>query len=204
MTVGASDAVYIQSGDWAKLWDIKQATTRPQMGLAARIGIECEPLNRAMFTEQTGLELIYSLTWHESPFQLKGEEWYTYLPDGLLKDTSDESDIIVGPNVVNVRKTELQEENRFIPFEGKAINGMWQPHLLLKKYMPQLQHAMRVLDAPYAYFSVIYLNTKWEQQKILYDEPYADALFEKEKLFHWFQTENKRPPEWAGKRKGWI
>lgn len=181
MTVGASDAVHIQKGDWAQLWDLKQLASRPEPGLEARIGYACERINREIFSEQTGLHLTYSLVWDENPFTLPGSDWYTLIPDALII-----------------------QNNLRIPFEGKAIHCMWQPHLLRKKYMPQLQHAMRVMEAPYCYFSVIYLNTKWEFDKISYDEPYADALFEKEKLFYWFLKEKQRPPEWAGKRKGWI
>ena len=179
--VGASDAVHIAKGDWAELYDRKQSTTPPEYGLAARIGLACEALNREWFTQETGIEVAYEDDWEEGfPLQLSPNyEWYKYLPDGLVEDYK-------------------------IPWEGKAINMMWQPHLLIKKYTPQLLHQMRVMAAPYAYLSVIYLNTKWEHYKIMYDPIAADSLFEKEKLFHWHLTEQIRPPQYLGKRKGWI
>lgn len=187
MTVGASDAVHIHAGDWADLWDRKQATTRSQMGLAARIGHATEDMHREWFTEQTGIAVQENEYEGLVPHRLDTHDWYTYLDDGLILD----------PGLTEIG-------DKLIPFEMKAINMMWQPHLLRKKYMPQLQHAMRVMKAPYAILSVIYLNTKWEYYEIPYDEPYADALFEKEKLFHWFLETGTRPPEYKGKRKGWI
>jgi len=187
MTVGASDAVHIQAGEWAALWDKKQSTRRSESGLAARIGHALEPFHREWFTEQTGIKVLPNDYIDELPHRYAGYDWCTYLDDGLIID----------PGLTEIG--DLQ-----IPFEMKAINMMWNPDNLLRKYMPQLQHAMRVMGAPYAIFSVIYLNTKWEFHEIKYDPPYDDALFEKEKLFHWFLTEKIRPPEYKGKRKGWV
>ena len=187
MTVGASDAVHIQAGDWAVLWDRKNSTGASEWPLARRIGHALEDMHREWFTEQTGIQVQPNEYVEELPHRLKDHDWCTYLDDGLIID----------PGLTEIG--DLQ-----IPFEMKNINMMWNPDNLLRKYMPQLQHAMRVMDAPYAIFSVIYLNVKWEFHEIKYDPPYDDALFEKEKLFHWFQTENVRPPEYKGKRKGWV
>ena len=181
--VGASDAVHIQAGQWADLYDRKQATTPPEYVLAAEIGHELESLNLRWFQRETGIRVQTSAEWEEYPLCLLDEQWYTYLPDGLIKDTK-----------VNKLST--------IPFEAKAINMMWKSHNLIAKYQPQLQHAMRVMKAPYCYFSVIYLNIKFEYYKIPYDPPYADALFEKEKLFYWFLDNEVRPPEKKG--RNWI
>jgi hypothetical protein len=182
-SIGASDAVPISVGDWASLYDRKTSPDAPEYGLAARIGLELEALNREWFMRETGIQLVNSLETPKDYWEhaSQGYPWYRYSPDGLIQD-----------------------EAFLIPWEAKAINGMWQPPLLIKKYTPQLLHQMRVMGAPYAYLSVIYLNTKWEYYKIEYDEPAADALFEKEKLFYWHLEKGIRPPEYKGKRAGWI
>lgn len=186
-TVGASDAVHIQTGDWAALYDRKTHPEPPDYGLAAELGHILEPFNLELFTRESGLEVEVQASWQNDPIILKDYPWCTYLPDGLCDaQTSDEFRVML------------------IPVEAKCINMMWQPHLLLKKYMPQLQHAMRVMGAPYCWFSVLYLNTKYEVTRIDYDPPYDDALFEKERLFHWHLDQEVRPPEYKGKRKGWV
>jgi hypothetical protein len=121
--------------------------------------------------------------------RLAEHPWCTYLPDGLLAQEEDDNITIF-------------DDEFFIPLEAKCINMMWKPENLLKKYMPQLQHAMRITRSPYCIFSVIYLNTRYEWTKIPYDPPYDDALFEKEKLFHWFLETGKRPPQKKGRK--WI
>ena len=185
--VGASDAVYIQAGDWATLFDRKQPESPREYSLAARLGHELEGFNRELFEEDTGKRVEHLRDWEVDPMRLDDYEWCTYLPDGLIEDERDDSIF-----------------NYTIPFEAKAINMMWKPLNLLAKYMPQLQHAMRVMHAPYCYFSVIYLNTKYEWTKVPYDPPYDAALFEQEKLFHFMLERDIRPPEYKGKREGWI
>lgn len=189
--VGASDAVHIQAGEWAQLFDRKQATTLSEYPLAARLGHQLEPFNLELFIEDTDREALVQDEWQSNPLCLAEHSWCTYLPDALL--TQEEGDDIT-----------IFDDEFFIPFEAKAVNMMWKPELLLKKYMPQLQHAMRVTKSPYAIFSVIYLNTKYEWIKVPYDPPYDDALFEKEKLFYFMLERGIRPPEYQGKRKGWI
>jgi len=179
-SVGASDAVHIQAGDWAALYDRKQDDTPPQYGLAADIGHALEELNRELFEAETGRAICYEQEWDMAPFRLAGHDWCTYLPDGLC----------------------LMRDELILPFEAKAINMMWKPHLLLRKYMPQLQHAMRVMKAPHCYFSVIYLNTKHEITTVKYDPPYDKALFDRESLFEWHLRKGIRPPEKKG--RNWI
>jgi len=110
--------------------------------------------------------------------RLAEHPWCTYLPDGLLMP--EDSDYLLlttkeeGPRTI---------DDYFIPIEAKCINMMWKHDNLLAKYMPQLQHAMRITKSPYCIFSVLYLNTKYEWTKVEYDPPYDDALFEKEKTF---------------------
>jgi hypothetical protein len=179
--VGASDAVHIAAGNWAELYDQKTSSEPFKPSLPARIGQACEALNREWFTQETGIHVRWHDEWHDTPIKHPDHEWYTYLPDGIV-----------------------DEHQLHIPWEGKAINGMWQPHLLIKKYTPQLLHQMRVVSAPYAYLSVIYLNTKWDHYRIDYDDAAADALFEKEELFNFHLQRGIRPPEFKGKRKGWV
>ena len=138
-----------------------------------------EAFNLELFTRETGLDLLIDPSWQETPIQHRTHEWCKFLPDALLNQPGAQ-----------------------IPVEAKCINMMWKPANLLAKYMPQLQHAMRVVGAPHCYFSVIYLNTRYEQHKIEYDPPYDDALFEKEKLFQWMLETGTRPPQKKGRK--WI
>ena len=190
-TVGASDAVHIQAGDWAQLYDRKTSPDSPEYGLPAELGHRLEAFNLELFERDTGREIHVDDNWGSDPLRITDHPWCTYLPDGLLCQEE-------GDNI------SIFDEEFFIPFEAKAINMMWNPALLLKKYMPQLQHAMRVMKAPYSIFSVIYLNTRYEWTKVEYDEPYDDALFKKEQLFQFMLERGISPPEYKGKRAGWI
>ena len=197
-TVGASDAVQIQLGQWAKLFDQKQILPineqhppePPEYALAAEIGHRLEPYNLELFERETGRQVHVDDNWGSDPFTMADNSWCTYLPDGLLQQEKGQAITIFA-------------DEFFIPIEVKCINMMWKPANLLTKYMPQLQHAMRVMQSPYCIFSVIYLNIKYEWINVNYDSPYDDALFEKEKLFQWFLETGTRPPEYLGKRKGW-
>lgn len=188
-TIGASDAVHIQAGKWAELYDRKTSSDAPDYGLPAELGHRLEAFNLELFERDTGREIHVDDNWGSDPLRLADEYWCTYLPDGLLNPLPDEC-------------LTITDDEYFIPFEAKAVNMMWRPENLLKKYMPQLQHAMRVMKAPHAIFSVIYLNTRYEWIKVDYDPPYDDALFEKEKLFQWFLETGKRPPEKKGRK--WV
>jgi len=186
-TIGASDAVHIQAGSWAQLFDRKTSSDAPEYGLAAELGHVLEPFNLELFTRDTGLSLLVATKWQTEPMRSSEYDWCTYLPDALIHSGDNEE-------FFDYR----------IPVEAKCINMMWNPQNLLTKYMPQLQHAMRIMAAPYCFFSVLYLNTKFEITKVPYDPPYDDALLEKEKLFYWHLEQSIRPPEYLGKRKGWV
>lgn len=190
-TIGASDAVHIQKGDWAELYDRKTSPDASDYALAAELGHRLEAFNLELFERETGRQIAVDDNWGSDPERLAEHPWCTYLPDGLLCPLKDDDITIFG-------------DDFFIPFEAKAVNMMWKPANLLAKYMPQLQHAMRVMKSPYAIFSVIYLNTRYEWVKVEYDEPYDNALFEKEKLFQFHLERGIRPPEYQGKRKGWT
>ena len=203
--VGASDAVHIQVGDWAQLYDRKTSSDSPDYGLAAELGHRLEAFNLELFERDTGREVYVDDNWGSDPRFLHDHPWCTYLPDGLLCQEEDDDIASWRTNRTSIFGEPVDdEEDFFIPFEAKAINMMWKPELLLKKYMPQLQHAMRVMKAPYSIFSVIYLNTRYEWTKVEYDEPYDDALFEKEQTFQFMLDRGIRPPEYKGKRAGWI
>jgi len=182
MSIGASDAVHIQAGQWAELWDRKQSRDEPDFGLPAEIGKVLEPFNLELFVRETGLDLTIDPDWSITPYESPDATWCKFLPDALI--------------------FEHDHDGRLIPVEAKCINMWWKPANLLRKYMPQLQHAMRVMGSPYCYFSVLYLNTTYEVTKIMYDPPYDDALFEKEKLFYWFLESGTRPPEKKG--RAWV
>jgi len=196
--IGASDAVHIANGEWQALYDAKQAATPPQMGLAAQIGKQLEKFHRTYFTEQTGLEIHFSDHWEDAPLTGFGPnphiplassfsdlKWYTYVPDGLcLNDAPRKKDAF-----------DISVVTPTIPWEGKAINLHWSMERLLKKYYPQLLHAMRVLRADHCYFSVLFLNIKWEHLKVPNDPAASDALFEMEKAFYWHLENEIRPTD---------
>lgn len=190
-SIGASDAVHIWAGEWAMLFDRKTSSDAPSYPLPAAIGHALEDLNRELFMEDTGRDILVRDDWQQNPLRHHKNEWCAYLPDGLLQPAEDDGEL-------------AESDEFFIPFEAKAVNMMWKPHNLLDKYRPQLMHAMRVTGAPYAIFSVIYLNTKYEWTKVAYDEPFDLELQEQEELFLFMLERGIRPPEYQGKRKGWT
>lgn len=197
-SIGASDAVHIQKGDWAPLYDRKTSSDEPEYGLAAELGHRLEAFNLELFARETGREVFVDPFWQSDPMTHSLDDWCKFLPDGLIQRTDAETieDLDTNPHP--------RVDEFYIPVEAKCINMMWKPENLLTKYMPQLQHAMRVMGAPYCYLSVIRLNVEYYCQQIPYDPAYDDALFEKEKLFMWFLENKTRPPEYKGKRKGWV
>lgn len=180
-TIGASDAVHIWAGEWAALFDRKTSSDAADYPLPAQIGHALEPLNRTLFMQETSLQIQYDEAWAMNPMTHEKHDWIRYLPDGLVTT-----------------------EGMTIPFEAKAVNMMWKPENLLAKYMPQLQHAMYVTHAPMCYFSVIYLNTRYELTTVEFDPIFMDELLEKEELFYFMLERGIRPPEFQGKRKGWT
>jgi hypothetical protein len=180
-SIGASDAVMIAAGEWAQLFDRKTLSDAAQAPLAAAIGHATEALNRELFEAETKLDVAYDPDWENCPFEHEKYPWMRYTPDGIIET-------LEAP----------------IPFEAKAVNMMWKPENLVAKYKPQLLHQMIVLDAPYAYLSVIYLNTRFEIYKVDFDSPAAHHLIEQEELFMFMLERGIRPPEYQGKRKGWT
>ena len=178
-TIGASDAVHIYAGNWAELYDRKQSQEPPEWFLAAEIGKELESFNLRLFERETGLELLINPNWQDNPIQDRKDHWMKFLPDAIV-----------------------DQPGAQIPVEAKCVNFMWKSENLLTKYMPQLQHAMRVMGAPYCWFSALYLNTRYELTKIEYDPIYDNDLREQEELFLWYLLRGKRPP--FKKRRKWY
>lgn len=178
-SIGASDAVMIYEGNWPELYDRKTATDYAQRPLAAEIGKELEDLNRRWFERETGIRVHYNELWTDTPLFDLHHTWRKYSPDGLIRKVETDK---TPPNLISTAI-----------FEAKAVNPYWKPSNLLRKYMPQLQHGMRVARTNLAYFSVIYLNIKWEFTEVPYDPAYDLALFEMEIAFLWYLTEGVRP-----------
>lgn len=186
-TIGASDAVHIHAGNWAELYDRKQSKGPPEFILAAEIGKELEAFNIRQFVRQTGSQVHIDPEWQENPITHSLDTWCKFLPDALTYDLADIENALAEPK---------------IPVEAKCVNFMWNHDNLLNKYMPQLQHAMRIMGAPYCWFSVLYLNTEYEIKKIEYDWIYDNDLHEMEELFMWYLLKGKRPP--YKKRRKWY
>ena len=62
-SVGASDAVHIQAGQWAELFDRKQSSDAPDYGLPAELGHLLEPFNLELFERETGREVFVDDNW---------------------------------------------------------------------------------------------------------------------------------------------
>lgn len=171
-TIGASDAPMIWQGEWGELYDRKKAlpTDEPiELPLAARIGTALQGLHIDYFNEQTQLNAEPYLD-EEHPFISRTDPYIVALPDALVRDW-----------------TALR------PLEVKAVNPFWRPTNLLQKYMPQLQHQMRVLESDFCYFSVIYLNIRWESTVVWYDPIMDDQLLRMQRQFYWHLDNNIRP-----------
>jgi hypothetical protein len=177
-TIGASDAVYIAEGRWAELFDIKKDLSLDRLSdvLPVQIGKVTQDLNLDWFQRDWSTQLIRYGD-EDSPERNRSLDWMVCLPDAVLP-----------------HKIGHAEYN--IPVEAKHVNQFWNPRNLIAKYTPQLLHQMVVLEAPYAYLSVIYGNgSKYEYYLIDYDDIAASELLKQEELFHWFLENNQRPPE---------
>ena len=178
-TIGASDAVYIAEGRWAELYEAKQNPDRDALRdvLPVQVGKRTEGLNLDWFTRELVAELRRYHSETDEPIVSQMYDWQVCLPDAVW-----------------LRK--VGEAHYEIPIEAKHVNQFWNPRNLINKYMPQLLHQMMVLNAPYAFLSVIYGNgSKYEYYKIDYDDIAATELLRQEELFMWFLTNQQSPPE---------
>lgn len=196
-SIGGSDAVMIWAGQWADLYDQKASSDRLSASLPAEVGKACEALNRRWFIQETQTDVFHVEEWADAPFaNPNGPDWQVFSPDGLIDSDPNKFSTYrcVGP------RHHLERGDVEI-FEAKAVITWWQPQNLIRKYMPQLQHGMMVLEARKAWLSVIYLNNKWERYEIPFDPIFAEQLLEKEELFMWFLENETRPPDLKRKRK---
>jgi predicted phage-related endonuclease len=173
--IGGSDARIIMGDDEnavVRLWREKRGEVEPEDvsgNLIVQLGVVTEPLNRYWFERNTG----QVLTAVQRRVQHPVVRWMAATLDGIVEATG-----------------AVFEAKFMLPWsfteEGAA-----------EKYMPQLQHNMRVTDAKLSVLSIITGGGKWVEISISADPLYQHLLFTAEKKF-WRCVENGEPPRLFG------
>jgi predicted phage-related endonuclease len=168
--LGGSDANIIAKGDpeeLNKLWQVKRGEIEPDdlsNILAVIMGTFSEPLNAEWFTKQTGREIT-----HRNDHRISLEyPWMQLNLDGLTDDG----------------KTY---------WEAKHLSAFTKEEEALERYLPQLTHAMIVLEIDQAVLSCFFGNGKWVAQDVKLDPIYAAQLIEREREF-WECVKNNQLP----------
>lgn len=158
--LGGSDANTIAEGDPVKLnklWQVKRGEIEPDNLddiLAVQMGTFTEQLNADWFTRQTGRVIT-----HRSDHRISLEyPWMQLNLDGLTDDG----------------KTY---------WEAKHLSAFTKEEEALERYLPQLTHAMIVLEIDQAVLSCFFGNGKWVAQDVKLDPIYANQLIETERAF---------------------
>ena len=135
--IGGSDCVKIMQGDWLELWQIKTGRADPpdlSKNLAVQMGIHTEDFN---------------LDWFETEYDCVLSDHQRHYRDKIgLVPARGTVDAMFGDAVV----------------EAKHTNSFNKMDDIIKRYMPQIQLYCKLAEAPDAYLSVIFGNSKWSQQ----------------------------------------
>jgi predicted phage-related endonuclease len=172
--LGGSDANIIMGGDDAKLLQLFNEKRGEGESedlsdvIPVLMGTITEPLNRYLFTKRTGRKVTSVGDSHTHPV-------HTFMRvslDGLT----------------------TTEKNELAVFEAKHVNPFnFDIDAVLRKYAPQLHHAMIVTAAPYAYLCVLVGTQRWEMLEVPADPDYMSALIEREIAF-WECVKEGTPP----------
>lgn len=162
-SIGASDARKIMDGEWAALYDEKTGAIEPEDlsgNLAVQMGCYTEPFNIAWFVKQTEFQVCGggSFCSAERPYMACNLDGFAVLDGAEHKD-------------------------RIYPVEAKHLNAFTSMDEAIKRYYPQLQHQMYVVQASFCYLSVIFGNNKWEYDLIEYDEVFLKKYLERADAF---------------------
>lgn len=158
--LGGSDANIIAKGvpeELNKLWQIKRGEIEPDNLddiLAVQMGTFTEPFNAEWFTRQTG-----RIVTHRNDHRISLEyPWMQLNLDGL---------------------TDYGQTY----WEAKHLSAFTKEEEALDRYLPQLTHAMIVLEINQAVLSCFFGNGKWVSQDVKLDPIYAAQLIETERAF---------------------
>lgn len=158
MKIGASDAASIMGVGFHtpfKLWQIKMGFDEVVENFAMRRGKELEPVARAAFIKESGIEVFPEVVQHPE------FEWMMASLDGISFD----------------RKTIIE-----IKCVGRKNNDLAKMGKVPEKYFPQLQHQMAVTGAnSVIYFS--FYEGVGTSIKVDRDDEYIEKLIEAEKEF---------------------
>jgi predicted phage-related endonuclease len=172
--LGGSDANVIAGGDEAKLLQLYQekrgeATSEDLSDvIPVLMGTVTEPLNRYIYTKRTGRKISSVGESHTHPIRT----FMRVSLDGLT----------------------TTETNALAVYEAKHVNPFnFDIDTILRKYQPQLQHAMICTAAPHAYLSVLVGTQRWECLEVPADPYYMEELIEMEAAF-WECVQTGKPP----------
>jgi len=173
--VGGSDACIITGNDDAallRLWREKRGEVQPvdlSGNLIVQLGAVTEELNRRWYEASTA----QAITDVEKHIRHPGLRWMAATLDGGVEAS--------GP-----------------AFEAKfMLPWSFSEEAAAEKYMPQLQHNMRVVAAITAVLSVISSGGKWVEIKTHADPLYQHLIVTAERKF-WRCVENGEPPTLFG------
>jgi predicted phage-related endonuclease len=173
--IGGSDARIIMGDDEAallRLWREKRGEVEPEDlsgNLIVQLGVVTEELNRHWYEANTG-EVITDVQRHVRQPALR---WMAATLDGRVESSG-------------------------AVFEAKfMLPWSFSEEAAAEKYMPQLQHNMRVIAARSAVLSIITGGGKWVEIKTHADPLYQHLIVIAERKF-WRCVENGEPPALFG------
>ena len=165
--IGGSDCVKIMQGDWLELWQIKTGRADPpdlSKNLAVQMGIHTEDFN---------------LDWFETEYDCVLSDHQRHYRDKIgLVPARGTVDAMFGDAVV----------------EAKHTNSFNKMDDIIKRYMPQIQLYCKLAEAPDAYLSVIFGNSKWESAVVSYDNFYFNSMWAVVSDFWGYVARNEEPP----------
>jgi hypothetical protein len=169
--IGGSDARIIMGQDeeaLMQLWREKRGEAEPEDlsgNLIVQLGIVTEHLNRSWYERQTG-KIISSVQRRVKHPVIR---WMAATLDGVVQDSG-------------------------VVFEAKfMLPWHFSEEAAAEKYMPQLQHNMRITNATTSVLSIITGGGKWVEITIDADSLYQHLLLTAEKKF-WRCVESGEPP----------
>jgi predicted phage-related endonuclease len=173
--IGGSDARIVMGSDEGallRLWREKRGEAEPEDlsgNLLVQLGLVTESLNREWFERNTG----HVIAQVQQRVQHPVLRWMGATLDGMIEQTG-------------------------AVFEAKfMMPWSFSEEVAAKKYMPQLQHNMWVINARAAVLSIITGGAKWLAIKVSADPLYQHLLLTAEKKF-WRCVESGEPPRLCG------
>lgn len=173
--VGASDAAIILGiSPWVtpyQLWEDKLGMAPPkEENFYMRRGSDMEPLARAAFEEEHGIDVFPQIVYH------KEHDFLMASLDGLSLD----------------KKTAVEIKCPGPKSHKQALDGIVPPH-----YMPQLQHQLACIGLPMLYY-YSFDGEKGVTIEVQRDDEYIEQMIEEEEKF-WECVRTRTPPPFLDK-----